>query len=161
MYERGNLVRARPLAQLSLSIANNPTLAGNEDRLNLLSLIHDTLGCIANGTNKPEDSMKHNTELLSLRKKICEKTGIEDFPLAYAHNQMGKEYDKGRELFTEALRIWHAHPSFTKGLASMEYANLGLCYWLLGQLDKASEVLEEGLKEREEGFGRDNPESFR
>ncbi len=167
MYERGNLVRAQPLAQLGLSIASSPALTSNDEQLNLLSRIHDVLGCIANGTNKPEDSMRHNTELINLRKRISKQTGVEDFPLAYAHNQMGcawmmnTDYAKERELFTEALRIWHAHPEFTKGLASMEYANLGMCYWLLGQLDKASEVLEEGLKEREDGFGRDNPESFR
>lgn len=90
-----------------------------------------------------------------------------DFSLAYAHNQMGcawmmaGDYQKGCELFREALRIWKSNPMYTKGIASMEYANLGLSYWLLGQLDEASGTLEEGLKEREEGFGIDNPESFR
>ena len=74
---------------------------------------------------------------------------------------MAKDYEKGCELFTKALEIWHRIPEYSKGIASMEYANLGLSYWLLGQLDKASEVLEEGLKEREEGFGKDDAESFR
>jgi hypothetical protein len=102
-----------------------------------------------------------------LRKGIAEETGKEDFPLAYAHNQMGcswmmaKDYGKGCELFTEALKIWHRIPEYSQGMASMEYANLGLSYWLLGELDKASEVLEEGLKEREQGFGKDDTESFR
>lgn len=136
-------------------------------RQDLLSRIYDTLGCIANGTNKPHESMKFNGEFLSLRKSISIESGVEDFPLAYAHNQMGcarmmaKEYEKGRELFSRALEIWHNNPQYKKGLASMEFANLGLSHWLIGNLEEASRVLEEGLKEREEGFGRDNPESFR
>lgn len=111
--------------------------------------------------------MEHITEFFALRNASAKQDGKADFSLAYAHNQMGcawmmaGDYQKGCDFFTEALRIWHSNPNYTKGIASMEYANLGLCYWLLGQLDKAFEVLEQGLKEREEGFGVDNPESFR
>lgn len=113
--------------------------------------------------------MQHISEYLALRKAVASaQQHVEaDFSLAYAHNQMGcawmmaGDYQKGCELFQEALRIWKSNPMYKKGLASMEYANLGLSYWLLGQLDQASRILEEGLKEREEGFGVDNPELFR
>ncbi|KAL2677350.1 hypothetical protein Neosp_011119 [[Neocosmospora] mangrovei] len=167
LYERGNLTRARPRAKLAHAMLNRNSLKDYKGRQDLLSRIYDTLGCIANGTNKPQESMKFNGEFLSLRKSISLETGVEGFPLAYAHNQMGcarmmaKEYEKGRELFSRALEIWHNNPQYKKGLASMEFANLGLSHWLIGDLEEASRVLEEGLKEREEGFGRDNPESFR
>src|SRR5947207_7409962 len=104
LYERGNLTRARPLAQLSLSICNHHPSLEKARRRDLLSRIHDTLGCIANGTNQPEESKENNSEFLKLRKSIAEESGKEDFPLAYAHNQMGcswmmaKDYEKGCEL---------------------------------------------------------------
>lgn len=164
LYERGNLVRALPLAELARDIATKP---GREECPELLSSIYDILGCIANGTNRPDKSMEYNTKLLELRERISAMTGVEDFPLAYAHNQKGcammmaAKYEEGRERFTDALRIWHAHPDFKPGIASMEYANLGLAHLLLGEPDKASDVLEKGLYEQEQGFGRDNPESFR
>ncbi|KAK3935813.1 hypothetical protein QBC46DRAFT_357973 [Diplogelasinospora grovesii] len=167
LYERGNLVRARPIAELALSICKKHVSSDEPRWLDRLSLVYDVLGRIANGTNKPRDSMAFNSELLVLRKRIAEKAGQQDFPLAYAHNQAGcawmiaKDYQQGCTLFTEALRIWHSMPAYRKGIASMEYANLGLSYWLLGNLDKASEVLEEGLREREEGFGKNDAESFR
>ncbi|OIW26047.1 hypothetical protein CONLIGDRAFT_717687 [Coniochaeta ligniaria NRRL 30616] len=170
LYERGNLLRAQPIALLDLKICQKHVgPPGSEEArwLDRLSLVYDVLGCIANGTNRPADSMKFNSELLRLRQQISERNQKPDFSLAYAYNQAGcasmmaRDYAKGCELFKEALSIWHKIPEYRPGLASMEVANLGLSYWLLGDLLKASEVLEGGLREREEGFGKGDTESFR
>lgn len=170
LYERGNLLRARPIALLGLQICQKHVcLPGAEEVrwLDRLSLTYDVLGCIANGTNRAADSMKFNAEFLKIRQQISGRDQKPDFALAYAYNQAGcasmmaKDYAKGCELFKEALSIWHKIPGYRPGLASMEVANLGLSYWLLGDLPKASEVLEEGLREREEGFGKCDTESFR
>lgn len=111
--------------------------------------------------------MKFNSLFLKLRQQISKRNQKPDFAFAYAYNQAGcasmmaRDSAKGCELFKEALSIWHEIPEYRPGLASMEVANLGLSYWLLGDLAKASQVLEEGLREREEGFGKDDSESFR
>jgi tetratricopeptide (TPR) repeat protein len=133
----------------------------------IISRNHDLLGCIANGTNNAISSLDHNTELLALRKEIVKESGKQDVLLAYAHNQFGcslmmaGRYEEATSLFHVALDIWKCLPEFKPGLPSMEYSNLGLAYWMQGKHDEALEVLEKGLREREEGFGYMDNESFR
>jgi tetratricopeptide (TPR) repeat protein len=133
----------------------------------LVSRNHDLLGCIANGTNNPASSMEHNMRLLALRHEIAQETGKRDVLLAYAHNQLGcslmmaNKYEEATEEFQLALKIWRELPEFKPGLPSMEYANLGLAYWMQGKLEEALVVLEQGQSEREEGFGYMDNESFR
>jgi tetratricopeptide (TPR) repeat protein len=133
----------------------------------LLSLVHDVLGCVANGTNNPGASMKHNRRFFDLRVEIALENGENDALLAYAHNQLGcswmmaKMYEQGAELFELALAIWKNLPSYHEGDASMEYANLGLAYWLQGDIERASKVLEEGYQARVDGYGENDTESFR
>lgn len=110
--------------------------------------------------------MEHNQKFLALRKEISLKSEKDEL-LAYAHNQLGcswmmaKEYARGADLFEKALEIWHSLPAYRDGDASMEYANLGLAYWLQNQVEKASEILEEGYEARVKGYGEDDKESFR
>ena len=179
-YERGNFNTAKPLATLALNLFQKQGDQNSIERYHQLSLIHDVLGCVANGTNQPISSMTHNKEFLALRTAISEQRGEPDELLAYAHNQYGcsmmacGRYDEGRELFAEALQIWHrlplyqpgddntlTKPRYKPGDASMEYANLGIAHWLRGEVDEASNILEEGLNERIKGFGKDDHESFR
>lgn len=104
---------------------------------------------------------------LQIRRELSTQIGKEDFELGYAHNQMGcswmmaKDFKKGAQLFREALNIWHRIPGYTKGLALMEYANLGMSLWLQGKIDEAAEVLEEGQRESEDGLGKMSTSSFR
>ena len=132
-----------------------------------MSKIHDVLGCIANGTNDAVLSMKHTKKFLFIRQEIAKDQGEYDVLLAYAHNQMGcsfmmaDRYDEAQKYFQEALRLWQRLPRFSKALSSMEYANLGLAYWLKGDFSLASDILEEGHREREEEFGPMDTESMR
>ena len=152
------------MADLAKSLCGKHT--NDLQQMHLLSFVHDLFGCIANGTNNPNASMENNTKFLGLRKQIAAEHGEQDELLAYAHNQMGcsymmvKDYSKGAELFKEAL-IWHGLKSYKPGDASMEYANLGLSYFLQDHLDRASDVLEGGHRERIAGYGVDDTESFR
>ena len=168
-YERGNFSRARPLADDALNLCSL-----EEDR-DLVSKIHDVLGCIANGTNDAVLSMRHTKKFLFIRQEIAKDQGENDVLLAYAHNQMGcsfmmaDRYEEAQKYFREALRIWQSipqflkasSPRFSKALSSMEYANLGLAYWLQGDFSLASSILEEGHSVREEQFGPMDTESMR
>lgn len=166
-YERGNLLSAKAPAELALKLLEQVDEAQCTDRQHLQSLIHDCLGCVANGTNQPQASMKYNKKFLELRKAIEESGGSERALLAYAHNQLGcsmmmaRKYAEGAELFSQALEIWHSISTYFPGDASMEYANLGLALWLQGQVEEASKVLEKGLAERVKGHGENDMESFR
>ncbi|KAF6843869.1 hypothetical protein CMUS01_01626 [Colletotrichum musicola] len=165
LYERGNFLRSRVTAEKGLDLCER--YHGGKRWLRLSALVYDVLGCIANGTNRPMESMNFNSMQLKIRKELSSQSGKEDFELGYAHNQMGcswmmaKDFKKGAQLFREALDIWHRVPGYTKGLALMEYANLGMSLWLQDQIDEAAEVLEEGQRESEDGLGKMSTGSFR
>lgn len=74
---------------------------------------------------------------------------------------MTGNYEEATKYFQKSLEIWRRIPEFKPGLPSMEYSNLGLALWMQGRLDEASAVLEQGQREREEGFGPADTESFR
>ncbi|KAF2426279.1 hypothetical protein EJ08DRAFT_593835 [Tothia fuscella] len=166
-YERGNFKSAEPMAILAKSLYYGHIDVNDLRRKHLVSMVHDVLGCIANGTNNPAGSMENNEKFLSLRSQIASGSGKNDELLAYAHNQMGcshmmkKDYKRGGDLFSEALNIWHGLDTYRPGDATMEYANLGLAYLLQGEVDKAHDVLNKGLRERIAGHGIDDTESFR
>ncbi|ORX98663.1 hypothetical protein BCR34DRAFT_523570 [Clohesyomyces aquaticus] len=163
-YERGSFASARLMGEKAGKLCMELDTASN---MHTISRNHDLLGCVANGTNNPASSMEQNTKLLELRMKIRTETGKEDVLLAYAHNQFGcslmmaGRYEEATEYFKEALEIWRRLPEFKPGLPSMEYSNLGLALWMQDKLDEASAVLEQGQREREEGFGPGDTESFR
>jgi tetratricopeptide (TPR) repeat protein len=166
-YERGNFKTAKLGADLARSLIEKQDKSFLPNRNHFLSLIHDILGCIANGSNNPGASMEHNRIFLDLRMEIASSNGKNDELLAYAHNQLGcawmmaKMYKQGAELFALALKIWHSLPSYHPGDASMEYANLGLALLLQGRVEEASKLLEEGHQARVEGYGENDTESFR
>ncbi|KAK1524353.1 tetratricopeptide repeat domain-containing protein [Colletotrichum costaricense] len=165
LYERGNFLKARETAAKILLLCDK--YEGVERWLDLSALVYDVMGCVANGTNRPEESEKFNSKQLIIRKEISGKTGKENFQLGYAFNQMGcslmmfKKFEEGGQMFRQALDIWHRVPGYRKGLALMEYANFGMSLWLQGRIGEAAEVLEEGQRESEEGLGRLSMASFR
>ncbi|KAL2879140.1 hypothetical protein SGCOL_005563 [Colletotrichum sp. CLE4] len=165
LYERGNFLKARETAAKILLLCEK--YEGVERWLDLSALVYDVMGCVANGTNRPEESEKFNSKQLIIRKEISAKTGEQNFQLGYAFNQMGcslmmfKKFEKGGQMFRQALDIWHSVPGYRKGFALMEYANLGMSLWLQGKISEAAEVLEEGQRESDQGLGKLSMVSFR
>lgn len=109
----------------------------------------------------------HNKRVLEIRLAIAEGTGTVDEKLASAYNQMGiswvmaGDYKKGEEHFATSAQKYEKIPDYTKDKRSLALVNLGLTYWLLGDLTRASDVLEMGLADREEIYGPMDNHCFR
>ena len=133
----------------------------------LLSDLHDGLGAVATETNDPRACLEHGKALVAIREEVTREAGVEDIRLDIAYNEIGigwimnKEYQKAIEAWENAIRVYERLPGNTGYTRGLPLVNIGLAYWLLGDLDQASNVLEQGLSEREEMFGPDDAESFR
>ncbi|KAK8018781.1 tetratricopeptide repeat domain containing protein [Apiospora marii] len=109
--------------------------------------------------------------VISLRdiylKYFDDKSGRCDEKLARAYNQMGTgwmmagEYEKAESCFSSSIAGYQSSPGYSACMRSIPMANIGLAYWLQGRLSDAAAVLEEGLKDREEVYGRMDSQSFR
>lgn len=104
---------------------------------------------------------------MAIREEVTRKKKAEDIRLAIAYNEIGigwimnKEYHKAIEAWENAIRVYERLPDNTGYTRALPLVNIGLAYWQLGDLNQASEILEQGLGEREEMFGPDDAESFR
>ncbi|KAI1456285.1 P-loop containing nucleoside triphosphate hydrolase protein [Annulohypoxylon moriforme] len=161
--ERGESHTLLPVLELALELCNSVTTFDTRD---LESDIHYTIGATGNETNNAELCIKHTKEFLEIRLEVAQETGKVDERLARSHNQIGiawvlaEEYEKAEEAFQTSAREYENIPNYTKDKRSLPLVNLGLTYWLRGKLDEASEVLELGLKDREELFGYMDNYSF-
>lgn len=102
-----------------------------------------------------------------MRKQISEKIGKPDVRLAAAHSQIGIAYTMtgklalATEYFKQSLEMFKALDDFHVDMLGFPAANLGLSYWLQGQLDDAENVFATALKEREEAFGKMDRVSYK
>ncbi|XDG08250.1 hypothetical protein ABKA04_007865 [Annulohypoxylon sp. FPYF3050] len=163
-HERGESHNLLPVLDLALDLCNHITQFDTRD---LESDIRYTIGAAANETNNAELCIEHTKKFLDIRLAIAQETGQVDERLARSHNQMGiawmmtQEYDKAEKAFQMSAQEYEKIPQYTKDKRSLALANLGLAYWLEGKLDQANEVLELGLKDREELYGYMDSHSFR
>lgn len=120
--------------------------------------MHLCMGALCNETNDKEACLEHNIQCLAIRKAhaVPDKP---DLPLAYAHSQMGIAYMMVGKF---ALATAYFEQSVTM-LKSFEVdkdefgfpvCNLGLGYWIQGDLDKADTVLSDLLAQREMLHGK-------
>ena len=165
--EKGNSQSSdsnRDLLRLAYEICEQNSHRDIED---LLSDIHYSLGAVANETNDAKSCFYHNAALLKIRETITEKNGKNDLRLGIAYNQMGTALMMTNNIvqaatsFQRAIDTYKELSNFNKYMLSIPLANLGLAYWLQDRLEKAYEVLKQGLFDRESMFGKDDHESFR
>lgn len=129
--------------------------------------MHDGLGAVATETNDPKSCLEHGKAHLAIRKEVSRRNNEEDIRLAIAYNEIGigwimaKDYHKAIEAWQNAIEVYKGLKDDTVYTRALPLANIGLAHWLHGDLDQASEVLEQGLSEREDMFGPDDAESFR
>jgi tetratricopeptide (TPR) repeat protein len=164
LYERGNAHSSKPLAERALAVCQKCDPTQTQD---LLSDIYYSLGAFGVESNDATSSLYYNKLFLAGRLKITEQTNVEDVRLGIANNQIGtslmmhNKYQEAIGHFQEAIRVYKGLDDFDVQLLAMPVANLGLAYWLQGDLETAASVLEQGLKDREKRWGYDDRESFR
>jgi tetratricopeptide (TPR) repeat protein len=120
--------------------------------------MHITMGALSNETNDPQACFSHNVQSLFLRNSEATKSGKPDLRLAFAYSQMGIAYMMIR-------RFASATENFMQSIALLNsievdpdefgfpVCNLGLAYWMQGELDDADTTLTNLLKQREDLHG--------
>jgi tetratricopeptide (TPR) repeat protein len=137
-----------------------------EQSLNLLlgEILYNS-GCIATETNKPNAALSHfeKFNLMMLKQLGPDST---DNRLAISWNELGnglmmnKQWEDAIDCFNKSIETLKKQPNFKKIQLSFPLVNLGFAYWILGQLDKAEEVCQQALMDRQAAFGIDDAESF-
>ena len=138
------------------------------DLQKLLADVHHNLGCVAQEGNDPAGALKH-CELFNamMLDELGGKPQGKDIRLAKSWNELGNAYMLNK--------MWEmAEPCFLRSIATMKLVegisktdvsfmlvNLGLAYWLMGRLEEAVQVLQDGLRDRADAFGKDDSDSFR
>jgi len=154
----------KALPGLSVSICQQYTYRESLDQLGDALC---TLGSIAAETNDIKATLRHNEGFLATCLRMAKDAGAEDERLGVAYNQMSvawtanKDYGKAMTSLHNAITVYKNLTNYTPLMTTFPLVNLGLAYWLQGDLDKASEVLERGLNDRETILGAMDKTSFR
>ena len=129
--------------------------------------IHHNLGCIGTETNQPRYTLEHFS---IFNRMMIQASGDnlrgKDNRLFISWNELGNAYmlnklwSKGEESFKASIASARLLPKFQPTDISLPTVNLGLAYWLMDRHDDAVEILNEGLKHREQVYGIDDNESF-
>ena len=157
-------MKLRLLENPEYSTAESLTLS--QLNFSLVEINHNR-GCIALETNEPEDALKyHKLFNDAMVKEVANKASRDDMRLAISWNELGNAYmlnnnwSGGEECFLKSIEEMKKLENFERTMLSLPLANVGLAYWCLKKNDRALEVLEEGLREREATFGLDDRNSF-
>lgn len=138
-----------------------------EDGTPLLSDIYYTLGAISNEINDGPNCLHFNLIFFEMRKEYAKKAGKPDVRLAAAHSQIGIAYMMtGRialatEYFKQSVSLFRSLEDFHIDMLGFPMANLGLAYWIQGQLEAAEEIFTEALADRERAFGKMDTVSYK
>ena len=128
--------------------------------------MHLTMGALSNETNDAQTCLEHNILCLSIRKAEAAKGKKPDLRLAFGHSQMGIAYMMvgkfalATEYFkqsVEMLKIIDVDPDEF----GFPACNLGLGYWVQGELDDANKTLTELLEQRERLHGKLDTVSYK
>jgi tetratricopeptide (TPR) repeat protein len=125
----------------------------------LISDLHLAIGGLSNETNDAQASLEHNILCLSIRHAEATNSNVPDLRLAFAYNQMGISYMMAgkfalaAEYFKqniEMLKLIDADPDEF----GFPICNLGLAYWIQGELDDADKMLTDLVLQREKLNGK-------
>jgi tetratricopeptide (TPR) repeat protein len=162
--ERGNSHDNKFLFELALKICKEYP---GKDTYQLLGDIHYGLSAVANETNNGDECFKHTSILLRMRLQATQESGVSDLRLAVAHNQMGMswvmagEQDTAIAAFKSSIQIYQGLDDYWASMDTNPRMNMGFTYWLKGDLETASTVFEELLRDRIAKFGTNDKESYR
>lgn len=174
MYERGDFdnalslsFQARAIGEVQMEDASSKD---DPDFINLLSKIYYTFGTLCDVTNEKSEGFKAHEKFLALRNHLQHlqpKLLHEDELLAQAYNELAngyaaqKNYDDAEIHYRLSISVYNKLRQPNKLQLSLPYANLGLVLWLKGDLEAASALVAEALKDREKIFGPDDRDSMK
>jgi tetratricopeptide (TPR) repeat protein len=121
--------------------------------------MHLTMGALCNETNDAQGCLEHNILCLALRKAQADKENRPDVPLAFAHSQMGiaymmvKKFALATEYFKQCIEMLKSLDADVDDFG-FPVCNLGLAYWIQGELDLADTTLTDLLLQREKAYGK-------
>lgn len=124
------------------------------------------MGALSNETNDAQSCLGHNILCLALRKAEAAKNNKPDLRLAFAHSQMGIAYMMIRK-YALATEYFKQCIGMLSGLEvdvdefGFPVCNLGLAYWVQGELDAADKTLTDLLLQRERRHGKLDKVSYK
>lgn len=128
--------------------------------------MHLTMGALSNETNDAQSCLEHNIFCLAIRKDEAAKHGKPGLRLVFAHSQMGIAYMMVRK-FALANEYFKQSVALLKSIEvdpdefGFPVCNLGLAYWIQGDLDAADKALTELRDQRERLHGRLDTVSYK
>ncbi len=125
------------------------------------------MGAIANEINDGPGCLSNNLILLEMREAVVKERGKPDVRFAAAHSQIGIAYMMtgklalATEYFKRSIAIFKSLEDFKVDMLGFPMANLGLAYWIQGQLLDAEETFATALEDREKAFGKMDQVSYK
>ena len=117
------------------------------------------MGALSNETNDAQACLEHNTLCLALRKDEAVREKQPSLRLALAHSQMGiaymmvKKFALATEYFKQSVYLLETIDGDPDEFG-FPVCNLGLTYWVQGDLDSADKTLTDLLAQRERLHGK-------
>ncbi|KAL2359406.1 hypothetical protein RJZ56_007744 [Blastomyces dermatitidis] len=155
LHERGFSHEGKAYLTLALDLCGRDNILQEP----LVSDMHLTMGALSNETNDAQSCLEHNIICLTRRKAEAGKNNKPDLRFAFAHSQLGIAYMMIGK-FALATEYFKQCIEMIKGLDvdvdefGFPVCNLGLAYWVQGELDAADETLTDLLMQREKRHGK-------
>ncbi|RHZ68077.1 hypothetical protein CDV55_107889 [Aspergillus turcosus] len=155
LHERGFSHEGKAYLRLALDLCQTSNITIEP----LVSDMHLTMGALANETNDAQTCLEHNILCLSIRKEQALRGNAPDLRLAFAHSQMGIAYMMVRK-FALAKEYFKQSVEMLKSIEvdpdefGFPVCNLGLAFWVQGELDEADTTLTELMLQRERLHGK-------
>lgn len=156
----------RLLALKSRAAVEDDNLRSVRDTI--AEILHNR-GCTASEINAPEVAFRYFQEFNSMLVRDYDNIPSlfeNDMRLAISWNELGnaymlkREWVRGEECFQRSIETMRRLKKFRDIDLSLPLVNMGLSYWLQGRNDEALEVLEMGLRTRQEAYGDEDRNSF-
>ncbi|CAK7229743.1 hypothetical protein SCUCBS95973_007331 [Sporothrix curviconia] len=155
LHERGFSHEGKPYLRLGLSLCARAGITLEP----LISDMHLCMGALCNETNDKDGCLEHNIQCLAIRRQHAVK-GRPDLRLAFAHSQMGIAYmmvgkfASATAYFQQSVEMLKSIPGIDLDEFGFPSCNLGLAYWIQGDIDTADTVLTDLLAQREMLHGK-------
>ncbi|KAK1961468.1 tetratricopeptide repeat domain-containing protein [Colletotrichum sublineola] len=155
LHERGFSHEGKSYLRLALSLCEQENITEEP----LVSDMHLSMGALANETNDAQACLEHNILCLTRRQEEAAKGKAPDLRLAFAHSQMGIAYMMVQK-FALATEYFKQSVEMLKSIDvdpdefGFPVCNLGLAYWIQGELEQADATLTDLLAQREKLHGK-------
>ncbi|KAI1411461.1 tetratricopeptide repeat domain-containing protein [Hypoxylon sp. FL1857] len=162
LHERGFSHEGKPYLKLALDLCSKANITQEP----LVSDMHLTMGALSNETNDAQSCLEHNILCLAIRKDEASKTKQPDLRLAFAHSQMGiaymmvGKYALATEYFKQSVELLKSI-EVDPDEFGFPVCNLGLAYWIQGELEQADKTLTDLLLQREGLHGKLDKVSYK